>query len=120
MGTLLYGFSAISVEFPDRALWHLQIVITAKLRRREGFTLSWADSPDAGSGRTAIWLDASSTLIYRYWGSRVPGINKDWIDELMLSANSTGGLVFTPEPGTPATTAYAGATQVGERRGTIR
>ena len=100
MGTLLYGNSGIVINFDDRALMHLQIVISAKLRRRESFVFSWIDTADASSGRSAIWIDPSSTLYYRYFGSRVPTINREWIDSLMLSANSAGGLVFMSEPAT--------------------
>lgn len=98
LGTLLYGNSGIVISFDDRALMHLQIVINAKLRRRESFVFSWIDAADANSGRSAIWLDPASTLFYRYFGSRVPTINREWIDALMHSANSAGGLVFMAEP----------------------
>ncbi|SEN96252.1 ATP-dependent DNA ligase [Cryobacterium sp. TMT1-3] len=104
MGTLLYGNPGIVITFDDRALMHLQIVISTKLRRRESFIFTWTDSPDEGSGRSAIWLDPTSTLYYRYFGSRTPSVNRDWIEALMLSANSAGGLVFVaePEPSAPA------------------
>jgi len=102
MGTLLYGSSGMEVGFDDRALMHLQVVITAKLRRRESFVFSWTDSAGVGSGRTTIWLDPSSTLCYRYFGSRIPSINREWIDALMSSANSASGLYFTTEPGIDA------------------
>ena len=98
MGILLYGSPSIEVAFDDRALTHLQIVITAKLRRRESFVFSWADEADAGSGRSSIWIDTGSTLFFRFYGSRVPSINRDWNDALMTSANSGSGLYFTPEP----------------------
>ena len=98
MGTLLYGNPGIVITFDDRALMHLQIVISTKLRRRESFIFTWSDSADEGSGRSAIWLDPTSTLYYRYFGSRTPSINRDWIEALMLSANSAGGLVFIAEP----------------------
>ncbi len=97
---LMYGSPSMEVSFDDRALTHLQIVITAKLRRQESFVFSWVDSADIGSGRSSIWLDASSTLFYRFYGSRAPAINREWIDVLMASANSGGGLFFTAEPGT--------------------
>ena len=100
MGTLLYGNPSIVITFDDRALMHLQIVISAKLRRRESFIFTWSDSADEGSGRSAIWLDPTSTLYFRYFGSRTPSINRDWIEALMLSANSAGGLVFIAEPAT--------------------
>jgi hypothetical protein len=76
----------------------LQIVITAKLRRRESFVLTWTDAAEVGSGRSTIWLDPSSTLYYRYLGSRPISINREWVDVLMLSANSANGLMFTQEP----------------------
>jgi hypothetical protein len=101
MGTLLYGNPGIVIAFEDRALMHLQIVITSKLRRGESFVFSWTDAADIGSGRSSIWLDPSSTLLYRYLGSRIPSINKEWIETLMISANSGSGLIFTAEPGTP-------------------
>ncbi|TIH36345.1 ATP-dependent DNA ligase [Subtercola vilae] len=102
---MLYGSPSIEISFDDRALQHLQIVITAKLRRRESFVFSWNDSAEVGSGRSSIWLDASSTLYYRFFGSRVPSINREWIDALMESANSGSGLFFLPEPGSVAHTA---------------
>lgn len=103
MGSLLYGSSATEIAFEDRALMHLQIVITAKLRRRESFIFSWSTSVHEGSGRTTIWLDPSSTIMFRYSGSRVPMINREWIEQLAISANSAGGLFFTPEPNRPGT-----------------
>ncbi len=99
MGTLLYGNSGITISFEDRALMHLQIVISAKLRRRESFVFSWVDMADARTGRNAIWLDPASTLHYRYRAAAAPPINRQWIDALMLSANTAGGLVFVAEPG---------------------
>lgn len=107
MGSLLYGSQAIEVAFDDRALMHLQIVITAKLRRKESFVFSWTDSAEVGDGRSSIWLDPSSTLLYRYVSSRVPTINREWIDALMQSANSGSGLMFTAEPRTPSPTVPA-------------
>ena len=101
MGSLLYGGQGIEIRFDDRALMHLQVVITAKLRRRENFLFSWVDSGATVSGRSAIWLDPSCSLYYRYSGSRMPSLNGEWIKALMLSANSAGGLFFTEEPNTP-------------------
>jgi hypothetical protein len=98
MGSLLYGSAGISVDFEDRALMHLQIVITAKLRRQESFLFSWTDSVAEGSGRSSIWLDPSIPLFFRFNGNRIPKINRDWIDVLMKSANSGSGLIFAAEP----------------------
>lgn len=98
MGSLMYGSSSIEVSFDDRALSHLMIVITAKLRRNESFVFTWTHAATAGSGRSTIWLDPSSTLLYRFSGNRGASINPQWIDILMQSANSSGGLFFTKEP----------------------
>jgi len=51
IGKLIY--SGTEVEFEDRALVHLQIVIGSKLRRGESFFPSWNDSATVGAGRTA-------------------------------------------------------------------
>lgn len=102
MGSLRYGNPSAEIAFDDRALAHLQIVITSKLRRRESFVFSWTSS---GSGRSAVWLDPTSTLFFHYHGSRLPSINREWINVLAASSNSPGGLVFTSEP--PARTEVA-------------
>ena len=98
MGTLFYGNAVTGISFTDRALHHLQVVITTKLRRGEPFVFSWSDSIEVGSGRSTIWLSPSTPLHYRYLGSRVPIVNREWVKTLMVSANSPGGMVLTPEP----------------------
>ncbi|MDH6237082.1 ATP-dependent DNA ligase [Cryobacterium sp. CG_9.6] len=98
MGSLRYGASATDINFDDRALYHLQVVIVAKLRRGESFTFSWVVDRNGGSGRISIWLDPSSTLSFRYADTRAPVINREWIEALMKSANSTSGLFFSAEP----------------------
>jgi len=44
MGKLTYD-STLTVDFDDRVLAHLQLVIGAKLRRAESFYFSWRDDP---------------------------------------------------------------------------
>ena len=97
MGTFRYGSPGVAVEFDDRALMHLQIVITTKLRRKEGFVFTWPDATGVGNGRNSVWMDPSIPIFYRYFGSRTPAINKDWIAVLMASANSGSGLYFIAE-----------------------
>lgn len=98
MGKLIYGAAGVEIEFDDRTLTHLQIVIAGKLRRREGFFFSWRDDPSIGDGRSSVWLDPSIPLYFKYFGGRVPSINRDWVDLLSLSANSSGGLQLVQEP----------------------
>lgn len=97
MGTLSYD-STLRADFEDRLLAHLQIVITAKLRRGESFVFSWTDSPSIGDGRTAIWLHPTVPLIYKYFGHKQPEINRRWIESLSLTANSMNGLLIVAEP----------------------
>ena len=100
MGTLTYDVVS-KVSFEDRALAHLQIVIATKLRRGESFNFSWIKDPSVGSGRTTIWMHPSIPLVYDFDGSRHPTINRDWVDSLMSTANSTTGLVLVAEPKGP-------------------
>jgi hypothetical protein len=97
MATLTYDGTA--VEFDDRTLTHLQIVIVNKLRRHDGFLMSWRDSVTVGDGRSAIWLDPSIPLYFRFDGSRVPAVDEDWLERLGASANSSTGLIVTDENG---------------------
>jgi hypothetical protein len=96
MGTLSYNASH-SVEFDDRVLAHLQLVIGAKLRRGESFHFSFTPGATPANGRTSIWLHPAIPLVYRYDGSRAPIINRDWVDVLMTAANSVPGLQVVPE-----------------------
>ncbi len=97
MGRLTYDHTT-SIEFDDRVLAHLQIVIGTKLRRSESFYFSWNDDPAMGDGRNVIWLHPSMPLRFRYDGSRRPVMNRTWIEALMAAANSTDGLRVLPEP----------------------
>lgn len=97
MGSLTYDNTVI--EFEDRLLLHLQIVIVNKLRRRESFAMSWRDAPEVGDGRSTIWLDPSIPLFFKFSGSRTPSVNRDWIELLAESASSSSGLVVVDEDG---------------------
>jgi hypothetical protein len=97
MGQLICS-EDVSVEIEDRALAHLQAVIVAKLRRQELCLFTWDRGSAAGSGRSSIWLSPSSPIQFRYWGRRDGRLNRQWIDALMTTANSTAGLRLIPEP----------------------
>lgn len=98
MGRLFYGVSGLAIEFDDRTLSHLHLVINAKLRRGEAFFFSWRDDPAAGNGRSSIWLDSSIPLYFKFTHSNRHAINREWLEELTLSANQSQGLQLTPEP----------------------
>jgi hypothetical protein len=97
MGKLTYD-STLTVDFEDRVLAHLHLVIGAKLRRNESFFFSWKDDPRNGDGRSVIWVYPTAPIVFKFYGGRPPGINRHWIDALMLTANSAQGLQLIPEP----------------------
>lgn len=100
MGKLTYD-STLVADFDDRVLAHVQVVIGAKLRRGESFYFTWKDDPQVGDGRSTIWLNPGIPLGYKYFGSRAPTLNREWIEALMVTANSSGGLRIVPEPVDP-------------------
>jgi hypothetical protein len=99
MGSLVYATGRPdAIHFDDRTLAHLQIVIGAKLRLRQSFFFSWLDSVDIGGGRGSIWLDATIPLAFSYAKSERQRINREWLELLMASANSSVGLQLMAEP----------------------
>jgi hypothetical protein len=97
MGTLFYG-ERTDIAFDDRTLFHLQLVIGAKLRRGEAFFFSWKEDVTTGSGRGSIWIQRSIPLSFKMHTSRSFPVNRRWLEQLTLSANSAQGLFLTEEP----------------------
>lgn len=95
MGSLTYD--RVTVEFDDRTLAHLQIVIVQKLRRGESFLLSWRNAAEVGDGRSSAWLHPAIPLYFKFAGGQPPTINPLWLAQLTRSANSSQGLVATGE-----------------------
>lgn len=106
MGKFIYD-STVKVDFEDRLLAHLQLVIGAKLRRGESFHFTWKDDTSIGNGRTVVWVHPHVSLVYRFYGSRRPSINRAWIEALIYTANSPTGLYTVPEPAEDAMTNIA-------------
>ena len=98
MGKLIYNSSTREIEIDDRTLAHLRVAILNKLRRSESFAMTWEHGVENGSGRTTIWLHESIPLQFVFSGNRAPKLNRIWIEQMLLSANSTAGLQFVPEP----------------------
>ena len=88
-----------TVEFDDRVLAHLHLVIVQRLRNRESFAVSWIDAPEVGNGRSSIWLSPDCRLYFKFAGSRPPEIDPAWIFRLTESAQSSRGLIVTGEDG---------------------
>ncbi|WP_253258875.1 DUF7882 family protein [Subtercola boreus] len=98
MGKLIYGTPGVEIEFDDRVLAHLRVVIVTKLRRAESFTMQYAYGPDAGAGHASLWMHPSIPLQFKFYGSKEPVLNRAWIEALMLGASTTVGLQLLPEP----------------------
>ncbi|MFK4805192.1 ATP-dependent DNA ligase [Microbacterium sp. LWS13-1.2] len=97
MGKFIYE-GTVKADFDDRVLAHLMVVISAKLRRGESFSFSWKDDPSIGNGRMTVWIHPHAALVYKFYGSRQPPINRAWVEALIYTANSTTGLHIVPEP----------------------
>jgi hypothetical protein len=95
MGKFVYE-GGVKTEIEDRALTHLQLVITAKLRRGEPFPFSWREDASVGGGRVTVWVQPGSSLVFKYFGSRQPAINRAWIEALAFTANAPSGLYLVP------------------------
>jgi len=94
MGQLFYGSTTDSLELDDRTLAHVEIVILAKLRRKESFAL--ANRTEDGA-RTTVWISPSSTLKFQYAVGNQE-IDREWLDQLIDGANSAGGIQLGVKP----------------------
>ena len=97
MGKFIYE-GTVKTEIEDRALTHLQLVISAKLRRGEPFVFSWKEDASVGGGRTTVWLHPGSSIVFKYFGGRQPSINRAWVEALAFTANAPTGLYLVAEP----------------------
>jgi len=94
MGSLHYGSPPATFELDDRTLAHVELVVLAKLRRNESFALTIDDEK---GGRQTIWINSSSDLRFQF-ATTSHEINREWLDELIDSANTTIGMRALPEP----------------------
>lgn len=97
MGLLVVDNQKPGVEFDDRLLTHLKVVVFPKFRRYESFGFSW-EHPSTGGGRTSIWLHESIPVKFVFFGGSPPDLNRACIDELMIAANGASALQLTKEP----------------------
>jgi hypothetical protein len=97
MGKFIYE-GVLKVDFDDRSLAHLQLVIGTKLSRGESFHFTWKDDPSIGNGRTSVWLHPRCTLVFKFYRGDRPKLNRAWVEALSGAANSPAGLVLVPEP----------------------
>lgn len=95
MGTLYYADQAIDMD--DRTLAHLKVAVVTKLRRDESFTLSWVHGDDQPTGRTTIWMHPAIALRFEFDEEVAPPLHLQWIEDILRSANTTGGIQLTAE-----------------------
>jgi hypothetical protein len=100
VGTLKYD--GVTVEFDDRVLAHIEVVVVQKLRRGEPFLMSWRAASDAGGGRTAIWIQPAAMLSFHFVTNDNPEIERAWLERLITSANSATGMFVTDAEGDTA------------------
>ena len=90
MGKFIYEGS-VKTEIEDRALTHLQLVITAKLRRAEPFSFSWREDASVGGGRTTVWIQPGSSLVFEaYLDGYCASPYMFWIGEGAVHGGSPG------------------------------
>jgi hypothetical protein len=104
VGVMYYGNTGEPIEIEDRALAHLTVIVATKLRRHESFTLSWQHTAHDPQGRSTIWLHAAIPMRFVFDNPEAPELNREWIEGLAASANSSGGIVLVPEDDTGALT----------------
>ena len=97
MGKFIYE-DLVRVDFEDRVLAHLQVVIGNKLKRGEPFYFQWKDDATIGGGRSSVWMHPAASFAFKYYGGRPPSLNRAWLDALMYTANAPHGLYVVPEP----------------------
>ena len=97
MGTIYYGGSATPIHIEDRALAHLKVVITTKLRRGESFTVSWEHPDDEPRGRSTLWLHPSIPLRFVFDDPEPTQLSRRWVEDLANSASSSGGITLVAE-----------------------
>ena len=97
MGVLYYGHPDSPIEIEDRALAHLKVVMTTKLRRGESFTVSWVHPEEDPGGRSTIWIHPAIALRFVFDSAEPAQLSTTWLEELARSAHSTGGIVLVGE-----------------------
>ena len=97
MGSITYD--GWTIDFDDRLLAHLHLVILQGFRNQKSFAMSWVNAVESGDGRGSIWLHPDGDIAFRFTGSRVPAMNPEWVARLSASIDSSHGLIVTGEDG---------------------
>jgi hypothetical protein len=98
MGTLKYD--GTTTDFEDRVLAHVQLAVIQKLRRQESFSLAWV-GPQAGGGRTTIWVHPAANITFHYADPVIGPIDRAWADKLIIAAGTPSGMFVMDVDGKP-------------------
>lgn len=85
----------ITVPFEDRALAHLQVVITGKLRRHEPLLLTHLNV-EKGS-RVTVWVHPAQLVAFHYDQAAMPALNRHWVRQMTEHLEETGALQLLDE-----------------------
>lgn len=91
MGRLYYGNSSDAIEVDDRELAHLKMVTTTKLRRSEGFSVSFSS---ASTGRSTVWVHCAIPLRFDFDSVEPIRLDPAYVNELAQAAASAMGIVI--------------------------
>ena len=95
MGRFIYeSVGSDSYVIDDRVLAHLRVVFMNKLRRSEPFFFHHAEP----TGTRSMWIHPAVPIVFHFYGSRNPALNRAWIEDLVREASGPSGLSVTPEP----------------------
>ena len=92
MGTLFYGAARTPIRIDDRILAHLKAVVTAKMRRGEGFLISWTDSAEVGHGRSSVWVHPTCDIHYKFDGGTPPKLDPALLEAMNIESIQAQGI----------------------------
>ncbi len=75
----------------DMAILHLQIVMLAKLRRGEGFLLTWQGADEAGAPRS-VWVHPAADVYFEFDAPPQDPVDSHLLQRLMVEANGSRGI----------------------------
>lgn len=91
MGRLYYGNSTDAIVVEDRELAHLKMVTMTKLRRSEGFSVSFSA---ADQGRSSVWVHCAIPLRFEFDSTEPIRLDPAYVNELAQAAASAMGIVI--------------------------
>ena len=82
----------------DRVLAHVKAVVTAKMRRGEGFLISWTDSGEVGHGRNSVWVHPECDLHYKFDADTPPKLDPAVLEEMNIQSIQARGIELADAP----------------------